>query len=53
MDEKLIIAVSGVPELFDASLFVYRDNRKLGGRLQTLWDCLVSCSLGSRKATCK
>ena len=28
MDEKLIIAVSGVPELFDASLFVYRDNRK-------------------------
>uniref|UniRef100_A0A671U0P7 MADF domain-containing protein n=1 Tax=Sparus aurata TaxID=8175 RepID=A0A671U0P7_SPAAU len=28
MDEKLIIAVSGFPELYDASLFVYRDNRR-------------------------
>ena len=25
---ELIIAVSGFPELYDTSLFVYRDNRK-------------------------
>ncbi len=25
MEEKLIIAVSGYPELYDVSLFIYRD----------------------------
>ena len=29
MEEKLIIAVSGFPELYDTSLFVYRDNKKI------------------------
>ena len=28
MEEKLIIAVSSFPVLYDASLFVYRDNQK-------------------------
>jgi len=28
MEEKLIFAVSGFPELYDTTLFVYRDNKK-------------------------
>jgi len=28
MEEKLIIAVSSFPELYDTSLFVYSDNKK-------------------------
>ena len=32
MEEKLIIAVSGFPELYDTSLFVYIDNQKLSSR---------------------
>ena len=28
MEDKLIIVVSGFPELHDTSLFVYRDNKK-------------------------
>ena len=49
MEEKLIIVVSGFPELYDSTLFVYRDIKKkntiLGGRLQTLLEYLVSCRL--------
>ena len=32
MDEKLIIAASGFPELYDGSLFVYKNNRKKRGK---------------------
>jgi len=46
MEEKLIIAVSGFPELYDSTLFVYRDVKKiLGGRLQTSLEYLLSCRL--------
>ena len=43
MDEKLIIAVSGVPELFDASLFCLQRQQKKRGleegcrRCGTVW----------------
>ena len=28
MEDKLIVAVSGFPELYDASLYIYRDIKK-------------------------